>query len=164
MRSRNVWGVAEWVKIFTTQYDHPVALEDLVGNNGIVPQGPGETEIEWQLLQSEQGAPNEFLGADNQAGNKAESVLRRYEFYQYTGGYSVEGEALTDTAITGIGGNVGNFIGDQNVAANLGGVYVGPPVAGVPEPSTWAMMLIGFSGLGFARYRRARKSRPAIVA
>jgi hypothetical protein len=27
----------------------------------------------------------------------------------------------------------------------------------VPEPSTWAMMLIGFVGLGFASYRRARK-------
>jgi hypothetical protein len=26
----------------------------------------------------------------------------------------------------------------------------------VPEPSTWAMMLIGFAGLGFAGYRRAR--------
>jgi PEP-CTERM motif-containing protein len=27
----------------------------------------------------------------------------------------------------------------------------------VPEPSTWAMMLIGFAGLGFAGYRRTRK-------
>jgi hypothetical protein len=27
----------------------------------------------------------------------------------------------------------------------------------VPEPSTWAMMLIGFAGLGFAGYRRARR-------
>jgi hypothetical protein len=26
-----------------------------------------------------------------------------------------------------------------------------------PEPSTWAMMLIGFVGLGFAGYRRTRK-------
>jgi hypothetical protein len=25
-----------------------------------------------------------------------------------------------------------------------------------PEPSTWAMMLLGFAGLGFAAYRRAR--------
>ena len=24
----------------------------------------------------------------------------------------------------------------------------------VPEPSTWAMMLLGFAGLGFAAYRR----------
>jgi hypothetical protein len=28
----------------------------------------------------------------------------------------------------------------------------------VPEPSTWAMMLIGFAGLGFAAYRQSRKS------
>ena len=31
----------------------------------------------------------------------------------------------------------------------------------VPEPSTWAMMLLGFAGLGFAGYRQARKARPA---
>jgi hypothetical protein len=31
----------------------------------------------------------------------------------------------------------------------------------VPEPSTWAMMLLGFAGLGFAGYRRARMTRPA---
>jgi hypothetical protein len=28
----------------------------------------------------------------------------------------------------------------------------------VPEPSTWAMMLIGFAGLGFIAYRRTKKS------
>jgi len=33
----------------------------------------------------------------------------------------------------------------------------------VPEPSTWAMMLLGFAGLGFAGYRRARRARPASV-
>ena len=26
----------------------------------------------------------------------------------------------------------------------------------VPEPSTWAMMLVGFAGLGFTGYRRAK--------
>ena len=31
----------------------------------------------------------------------------------------------------------------------------------VPEPSTWAMMLIGFAGLGYAGYRRAREPRTA---
>jgi PEP-CTERM motif len=31
-------------------------------------------------------------------------------------------------------------------------------VSAVPEPSTWAMMLIGFAGLGFVAYRRTKKS------
>jgi len=35
------------------------------------------------------------------------------------------------------------------------------PGSPVPEPSTWAMMLLGFAGLGFAGCRRARKARPA---
>jgi hypothetical protein len=29
--------------------------------------------------------------------------------------------------------------------------------SGVPEPSTWAMMLLGFAGLGFMAYRRKNK-------
>ena len=29
--------------------------------------------------------------------------------------------------------------------------------ATAPEPSTWAMMLVGFAALGFAGYRRTRK-------
>jgi hypothetical protein len=32
--------------------------------------------------------------------------------------------------------------------------------AGVPEPSTWALMLLGFAGLGYAGYRRTRKESP----
>jgi hypothetical protein len=35
-------------------------------------------------------------------------------------------------------------------------------VAAVPEPSTWAMMLFGFAGVGFIAYRR--KSKPALMA
>jgi hypothetical protein len=27
-------------------------------------------------------------------------------------------------------------------------------VAGTPEPSTWAMMILGFAGIGFMGYRR----------
>jgi hypothetical protein len=35
-------------------------------------------------------------------------------------------------------------------------------VAGVPEPSTWAMMVLGFAGVGFIAYRR--KARSALIA
>jgi len=35
-------------------------------------------------------------------------------------------------------------------------------VSAVPEPSTWAMMILGFTGLGVMAYRR--KSKPALMA
>jgi hypothetical protein len=38
----------------------------------------------------------------------------------------------------------------------------GTMTAAVPEPSTWAMMLLGFAGIGFMAYRR--KSTPALMA
>jgi hypothetical protein len=34
----------------------------------------------------------------------------------------------------------------------------------VPEPSTWAMMMLGFAGLGYAAFRRASKDRASAVA
>jgi hypothetical protein len=36
-------------------------------------------------------------------------------------------------------------------------------VVGVPEPSTWAMMLLGFAGLGFAGYRSGVRSTTAFA-
>jgi hypothetical protein len=35
-------------------------------------------------------------------------------------------------------------------------------ITGVPEPSTWAMMIFGFAGLGYMKYRQ-RRSKPALA-
>jgi hypothetical protein len=35
-------------------------------------------------------------------------------------------------------------------------------VSAVPEPSTWAMLLLGFAGIGFMAYRR--KAKPTLMA
>jgi hypothetical protein len=40
----------------------------------------------------------------------------------------------------------------------LGENLTGTFTAAVPEPSTWAMMLLGFAGLGFMAYRKKSKS------
>jgi hypothetical protein len=39
---------------------------------------------------------------------------------------------------------------------------VAPIASGVPEPSTWAMMILGFAGIGFLAHRR--KSKPGLMA
>jgi hypothetical protein len=53
----------------------------------------------------------------------------------------------------------------ENIYANLTSLTVSDHdhvVAAVPEPSTWAMMLLGFAGVGFMAYRR--KAKPALFA
>ncbi len=47
--------------------------------------------------------------------------------------------------------------GGAGLRAAIGTAFIaeGPP--GVPEPSTWAMMLLGFAGLGYIGFKRASK-------
>ena len=49
-------------------------------------------------------------------------------------------------------GTFGSFTG------NVGSAFesTGPAMVATPEPSTWAMMLLGFVGLGYAGYRKTR--------
>jgi PEP-CTERM motif len=39
-----------------------------------------------------------------------------------------------------------------------------PVVTAVPEPSTWAMMILGFLGIGFMMYRRSPNNRALVTA
>jgi hypothetical protein len=57
-----------------------------------------------------------------------------------------------------------NFPSGTTYADNLVGLGLWSitPTAAVPEPSTWAMMILGFAGIGFMEYRR--KSKPALMA
>jgi hypothetical protein len=56
----------------------------------------------------------------------------------------LNGQNLSEIIFTGNGGDGGlPFL-----------AAVTTEVAAVPEPSTWAMMIIGFLGLGFTAYRR----------
>jgi PEP-CTERM motif len=73
-------------------------------------------------------------------------------------------------ALTGTGSTVLDFkvFGRQGDVFTSTGALNGsitfnftPVAGGVPEPSTWAMMLLGFAGVGFMAYRR--KSKPALM-
>ena len=54
----------------------------------------------------------------------------------------------------------------QFISANdPGWTYVdNVSVSGVPESSTWAMMVLGFTGLGFAGYRKTKWAEPILSA
>jgi len=42
-------------------------------------------------------------------------------------------------------------------------VGIPPPVGSVPEPATWAMMLLGFGGIGMALRRSRRRGKQALM-
>jgi hypothetical protein len=59
-------------------------------------------------------------------------------------------------------GLVYQYIVDGTVETT-GNVFVGPGAVagGVPEPSTWVMLVLGFAGIGLLAHRR--KSKPALM-
>jgi hypothetical protein len=54
-------------------------------------------------------------------------------------------------------------IADVNGATGSVGATQNPPLTNsIPEPSTWAMMILGFFGIGFMAYRRKSKSQMSL--
>ena len=78
-------------------------------------------------------------------------------------------ESFFQNNVIDLGSNLGPAVdltfGYKLIADGSGGfgfdfaVADPPGVSAVPEPSTWTMLLIGFAGLGFTAYRRARTEK-----
>jgi hypothetical protein len=77
------------------------------------------------------------------------------------GASCVLGAIKLDTTTAGVYNDVLDFDFTPNVGSPLlaGTLTLEATVGAVPEPSTWAMMVLGFAGIGFMAYRR--KSKPA---
>lgn len=131
-----------WMKVFVTELERPVSLAELISNGGVAPEDEAETETEWELLEG--GVMQEV---EAEVGENAQSILRRYEFFEYTGLYSDEHEPLSTWNGSGDppAAEFGHFIAANMVAANL-----------VPEPSSMALALGGVAVLGLLAYRRRR--------
>jgi hypothetical protein len=65
---------------------------------------------------------------------------------------------VSDNSIINLGSSLGPNI---DLTLEDEGVFVLGGIAAAPEPSTWAMMLLGFAGLGYAGYRRTGAPRAA---
>jgi hypothetical protein len=143
------FGDAIWVKVFTTELEDEVELEDLIGGNPVIDNAV--TEIEWQLLQVDPGNPDSGKlesGYGVPVGPDAASIIRRYEFYKYAGEYNDEDhEALVGSDSNPEDWEIGAYIGAQNAAANLN-------VAAIPEPETYAMLLVGLGLVGLRLRKR----------
>jgi hypothetical protein len=70
--------------------------------------------------------------------------------------YTHSSDLRTLEELFGVYGPGGALLGDAANATDLSDLFVPGAVSAVPEPSTWAMMLVGFVGLGFA-FRQSRR-------
>ncbi len=123
------FGEAEWVKVYVTESPNPAELNHLLTDDPAVPEEESETEIEWKMIQKENGAPNSGeVASERPLEGGAESVTRRYELYQYTGPYDHEShEAIPANEDSPAPGEVGEYLGAQMAALNI--------LAGEPAPT-----------------------------
>jgi hypothetical protein len=72
--------------------------------------------------------------------------------------------SYTETAEGGASADPTFVIDEPGYSAyTIEGVSAGPAATATPEPATWAMMLVGFAGLGFFSYRSGRRAvSPAV--
>jgi hypothetical protein len=76
--------------------------------------------------------------------------------------FDIAGISVSDFVVNSKG-----FFAVADVLGNVGTGDVGGKtgtIVGTPEPSTWAMLLLGFAGLGFAGYRKARRAPTVLSA
>jgi PEP-CTERM motif len=78
----------------------------------------------------------------------------------YVSGSALSGSSIFDSAtIASLGLTVGTYVYTWGSGASADRLTV--DIGAVPEPSTWAMMFLGFASLGFAGYRASRTSARA---
>ncbi len=62
----------------------------------------------------------------------------------------------------GSGGDPNTLYFTDGINGETNGLF--GSISAVPEPSTWAMMILGFAGVGFMAYRRSRKDQGLALA
>ncbi|MDT5269639.1 MAG: hypothetical protein QOH49_1825 [Acidobacteriota bacterium] len=124
-----LYGNAQWVKVFKSELQREVTLDELMSDNVVVPQDAAHAEVAWEILQADPPSNRNGTRGRGRRGNSdalaagTRAVVRRYEMYQYTGAYDpVTHEALCADGLCNAPaeGEVGEFVGAQMAAANVG--------------------------------------------
>lgn len=129
------------------------------GSTDLVPPWKGTTSgSTLQLTTLGGGSPTELLiygtgpytGANKNLDGDDPLVQGTATFDIALTGLSDGTSTLPETTLSGVNFNFGTTANNWET----GSVHSPLPVGSVPEPSTWAMIIIGFAGLGFLAYRR----------
>ena len=130
------FGEPKWVKVTATGTLNNVAVEDLIAENQVIQKAKTQTQIEWQLLQTDSGNP--AAGQIDLTGvaldKEATGIVYRFEFYNYTGSRDPEtneAKSINGDTATPAPADLGKFIVAQMAAVNFDGQV--PPLP--PQPA-----------------------------
>lgn len=87
-----------------------------------------------------------------QSGCAPASYSCNYGTTGFAGGLTGEDYTLSYSALIS---GPDAYLGPAQISVRLSDGFF---IVGVPEPSTWAMLLIGFAGVGYMAYRRRKQS------
>ncbi len=130
------------------------------GSVKVIPQVTGSDEVAFDPTNNLY-----FLAARNNPGGPVLGVIDGtsdswVENIPTTpGDHSVSVDPVTNEVFVPYGGVPSNSVCPEGCVA-----VFAPTLAAAPEPSTWAMTFLGFAGLGFAGFRRARASHATLAA
>jgi hypothetical protein len=137
---------------------------DLDGNNpGGIQQtisiGPGMYSLSFYLSGNPDGGTGLKMGLSGVTGGTPLTQV-----FSYTTGSNshsnmmYEHEIMDFTIAPGTTSATLSFSSTDPAPSFFGPVIGNVSISAVPEPSTWAMMILGFIGVGFVAYRRKRPS------
>jgi hypothetical protein len=130
---------------------------------GVFVSGTGEATIYTGLTS----APSNFGSGGRTSANTSngDGIVLFDNIFAISEGYTSgaplsETSTYIDATFASLGMTPGAYVWTWGSGVDADSLTINivaspPPV---PEPSTWAMMLIGFAGLGYAGYRTSRKS------
>jgi hypothetical protein len=122
------FGKAQWVKVYKTDLGRDADLDELVGghpNHVIEDAEAAPVETEWKLLQLDATNPDNGssqLRNTGKHGSGARAVVRRYEFYKYSGPVIAPGTLDGKQGVTYVDDD-----GEQSSCARVNGECAGPP-------------------------------------
>jgi hypothetical protein len=151
--------------------------------NGLNPLGFHGAEVIFNPPNGEAGLPNSFnidwgsidaLMTNPDGTPRYDNVLTVFTIPSVNTQDSVTGSDLAAAGVFGVNGFGSRTSANDNQWFNIRDT-AGPILfftassarnafefdmgSSVPEPSTWAMMLLGFAGLGYAAFRRGAKAK-----
>jgi PEP-CTERM motif len=124
-----------------------------------VPNQPGNTlALTLEFGTAHINTPNFPPGGGVEMANLMGMLTFPSDLLIFTGASAINGLLIFDWGAGSTPNTSPDVISQAGVMALQGTVTYDytPAVAGVAEPSTWAMMLLGFAGLGFA-FRQSRR-------